>query len=409
MEKWILVKPATMQPSAMNGNATTNGNTLITPNNSTTNNSNGVVLSSNTPVTSTGAGVVTSTGGVTVTNGGGISSQSSTPTQSITPPGNNAPKYGTLVPNRVFVGGISANTTEVELAQLFSTYGTVKATKIISDRAGVSKGYGFVTFESEEEAKRLQREADNIVLRERKLNIAPAIKKQPFSRPLDGTTPGSPPGLTAIPTLSAALAKGLKKTYHFYGNCSRECYSLGAGPAAAGFGYFPSAAAANAVNAAAALNGPYFQNGGVTYYNPAIPANSGPGADPTSGVYPAAALYPGGAATSHTGGPPVSVTQQSANSAAVQQQQQACAATAAVVQQNIAAQNAAAIAAAAAAGYPAMLYPPMYMPAGAHPQQYATYPGHVPSSNGFLTADATGIPYSLAPQPTYVLLDTIQY
>lgn len=71
-----------------------------------------------------------------------------------TPPVNNAPKYGTLVPNRVFVGGISANTTEVELAQLFSAYGTVKATKIISDRAGVSKGYGFVTFESEEEAKR---------------------------------------------------------------------------------------------------------------------------------------------------------------------------------------------------------------------------------------------------------------
>lgn len=65
---------------------------------------------------------------------------------------------GTLVPNRVFVGGISANTTEVELAQLFSAYGNVKATKIISDRAGVSKGYGFVTFESEEEAKRLQRE-----------------------------------------------------------------------------------------------------------------------------------------------------------------------------------------------------------------------------------------------------------
>lgn len=33
---------------------------------------------------------------------------------------NNAPKFGTLVPNRVFVGGISGNTTEHELAQLFS-------------------------------------------------------------------------------------------------------------------------------------------------------------------------------------------------------------------------------------------------------------------------------------------------
>lgn len=87
-------------------------------------------------------------------------------------------RSGTLVPNRIFVGGISANTTESELMQLFSSYGTVKAAKIIQDRAGVSKGYGFITFESEDDAKRPLREAENIVLRERKLNIAPAIKKQ---------------------------------------------------------------------------------------------------------------------------------------------------------------------------------------------------------------------------------------
>lgn len=59
------------------------------------------------------------------------------------------------VPNRIFVGGISNNTTEAELSQLFSKYGNVKATKIILDRAGVSKGYGFVTFESEDEVKLL--------------------------------------------------------------------------------------------------------------------------------------------------------------------------------------------------------------------------------------------------------------
>ena len=79
---------------------------------------------------------------------------------------------------RVFVGGISSTTTESELHQLFSAFGNVKQTKIIQDRAGLSKGYGFVTFETEEEARRLQVQADNIVLKERKLNIAPAIKKQ---------------------------------------------------------------------------------------------------------------------------------------------------------------------------------------------------------------------------------------
>ena len=64
------------------------------------------------------------------------------------------PNNGTLVPNRILVGGISSSTTEEELVDLFSPHGLVRATKIIVDRAGVSKGYGFVTFETEEGAKR---------------------------------------------------------------------------------------------------------------------------------------------------------------------------------------------------------------------------------------------------------------
>lgn len=62
------------------------------------------------------------------------------------------------------MGGISANTTEQDLLDLFSQYGIVKATKIISDRAGVSKGYGFVTFETEEEARRLTQEVTNYLI-----------------------------------------------------------------------------------------------------------------------------------------------------------------------------------------------------------------------------------------------------
>ncbi|XP_022256134.1 polyadenylate-binding protein, cytoplasmic and nuclear-like, partial [Limulus polyphemus] len=76
-------------------------------------------------------------------------------------------------------------TTEEDLRSLFSKYGSVKFTKIIVDRNGVSKGYGFVTFETEEEAKQAQKVAENIVLKDRKLNIAPAVKKQPFTRVYD--------------------------------------------------------------------------------------------------------------------------------------------------------------------------------------------------------------------------------
>lgn len=68
----------------------------------------------------------------------------------------NAPRYGVVVPNRVFVGGIASNTTENELQELFSQFGNIKDIKIISDRGGVCKGYGFVTFETEEEAKKVQ-------------------------------------------------------------------------------------------------------------------------------------------------------------------------------------------------------------------------------------------------------------
>lgn len=90
-----------------------------------------------------------------------------------------APKYGTVIPNRIFVGGIAANTSEQELKQFFAAYGAVKDSKIIADRAGVSKGYGFITFENQEDADRIiKKESDNLVFKERKLNIGPAVRKQ---------------------------------------------------------------------------------------------------------------------------------------------------------------------------------------------------------------------------------------
>ena len=90
--------------------------------------------------------------------GGGGSAPSLSSPGAVTNGGVPGIKYGTLVPNRVFVGGISNTTTEADLHKLFSSFGNVRATKIISDRGGTSKGYGFVTFETEEEARKLQAE-----------------------------------------------------------------------------------------------------------------------------------------------------------------------------------------------------------------------------------------------------------
>jgi RNA recognition motif-containing protein len=65
------------------------------------------------------------------------------------------PKKGVLVPDRVFIGGISCQTTENDLVKVFSAFGHVRGAKIIFDRGGVSKGFGFITYETREEAQGL--------------------------------------------------------------------------------------------------------------------------------------------------------------------------------------------------------------------------------------------------------------
>ncbi|XP_078721063.1 protein boule-like [Lampetra fluviatilis] len=102
-----------------------------------------------------------------------------------------APRYGTVIPNRIFVGGIDFKVNEAELKKYFTQFGAVKDVKIINDRAGVSKGYGFVTFESQEDAQKIQQEAEKIMYKDKKLNIGPAIRKQQVGFPQFPLTPAS--------------------------------------------------------------------------------------------------------------------------------------------------------------------------------------------------------------------------
>jgi cold-inducible RNA-binding protein len=56
--------------------------------------------------------------------------------------------------NKLFVGGLSWGTTDKELMDAFASYGNVTEAKVIKERdSGRSRGFGFVTFEDEEEAK----------------------------------------------------------------------------------------------------------------------------------------------------------------------------------------------------------------------------------------------------------------
>ena len=62
--------------------------------------------------------------------------------------------------NKLFVGGLSFNTTENDLQDAFAAHGNVTAVDLISDRmTGKSKGFGFVTMSTPEEA---QQAIDNL-------------------------------------------------------------------------------------------------------------------------------------------------------------------------------------------------------------------------------------------------------
>lgn len=56
---------------------------------------------------------------------------------------------------KLFVGGLSYDTTDTTLKETFSQAGTVESVTIITDKfSGRSKGFGFVEMSSEEEAKK---------------------------------------------------------------------------------------------------------------------------------------------------------------------------------------------------------------------------------------------------------------
>lgn len=110
-----------------------------------------------------------------------------------------------LFPDRIFVGGMSRETNEEDLFQLFSNYGEVKSTKIITDTEGSSKGYGFVTFATEEEAQKIQLAALDLTLHNRKLNIGPAMKKNLILNN-DNKAQSTPDYSTILPFLATSTA-----------------------------------------------------------------------------------------------------------------------------------------------------------------------------------------------------------
>uniref|UniRef100_A0AAY4B2S1 RRM domain-containing protein n=1 Tax=Denticeps clupeoides TaxID=299321 RepID=A0AAY4B2S1_9TELE len=119
----------------------------------------------------------------------------------------------TLSPLHVLV--CDTQTNEVDLRRLFSHFGQVKEVKIVIDRAGVSKGYGFVTFETQEDALKVF-QADKIFCQNKRLNIGQAVRRQqagPHSVHLSRLSP-SAPFLGSCGTTYLTTPTGYPYTFH---------------------------------------------------------------------------------------------------------------------------------------------------------------------------------------------------
>ena len=84
------------------------------------------------------------------------------------------------MPKKLFLGGLSWETTDADLKKAFSVYGEVTEAKVITDPdTGRSRGFGFVTFVRDEDAKTAISKMHGTSLDGRILTVNEAQEKSP--------------------------------------------------------------------------------------------------------------------------------------------------------------------------------------------------------------------------------------
>lgn len=84
---------------------------------------------------------------------------------------------------KLFVGGLSWNTTDESLREAFSRFGEVVESKVVTDReTGRSRGFGFVSFRDEASGVSAQQAMDGASLDGRSIRVNPAEDKPSGSR-----------------------------------------------------------------------------------------------------------------------------------------------------------------------------------------------------------------------------------
>ncbi|MDK2978120.1 MAG: hypothetical protein PWP52_834 [Bacteroidales bacterium] len=79
----------------------------------------------------------------------------------------------------IYVGNLDYKVNENDLEGIFADYGTVSSAKVIVDKYnGRSKGFGFVTMENDEEAKKAIEELNGATFENREIVVNEAKPKR---------------------------------------------------------------------------------------------------------------------------------------------------------------------------------------------------------------------------------------
>jgi len=90
------------------------------------------------------------------------------------------------VGRKLYVGNLSFNTADQELEQAFSEYGEIASATVVKDRdTNRSRGFGFVEFVQEEDAKKAQEAMNGAELDGRTLKVDEAREPRERSRRSD--------------------------------------------------------------------------------------------------------------------------------------------------------------------------------------------------------------------------------
>jgi nucleolin len=86
----------------------------------------------------------------------------------------------------IYVGNLFFEVTVAQLEQEFGRYGRVINSRIVTDARGLSKGFGYIEFESQDAADRAVRELDQKVFQGRRMAVQYHVRREPRSRMQQG-------------------------------------------------------------------------------------------------------------------------------------------------------------------------------------------------------------------------------